>query len=142
MLFRSGLYWNCDSNYSGDGLHLSPSGEAKSGSMIFNTFIQDSTAKYWLVAPTPTSSVFTSNNPMPINCYPNPASKEVRIYFEHTLPEVSISISTSDGVIIAKEQIQTSSPELSLPLDLSSGWYLFSLSSADRQVTAKIQINR
>jgi len=50
-----GLFWHCD-DFSGDGLHLSPLGEEKSGARIYRFFSTDPLAQRWYQAQ-PTTSV-------------------------------------------------------------------------------------
>ncbi|MBC8125514.1 MAG: T9SS type A sorting domain-containing protein [Candidatus Kapabacteria bacterium] len=49
-----GLFWHCD-DYSGDGLHLSPLGEVKSGTRIYEFFSNDELAHGWFSRQDPTS---------------------------------------------------------------------------------------
>ena len=49
-----GLFWHCD-DFSGDGLHLSPLGEVKSGARIFGFFSTDELAHGWFARQDPTS---------------------------------------------------------------------------------------
>ncbi|CAN5470530.1 hypothetical protein BH10BAC6_BH10BAC6_12340 [soil metagenome] len=59
-----GLFWHCD-DFSGDGLHLSPLGEEKSGARIHSFFSTDPIAQRWYHAQSTTSvaDYSTSENP-------------------------------------------------------------------------------
>lgn len=82
---NDGLQWLCDLDIGGDGLHLSASGEIKSGQIMFDYFTGDETTQPWILQHT-TSDVHDEN--LTLN------------------NEVSISVRTVDNELIIESEVQ------------------------------------
>lgn len=87
---QDGFSMNCDTDFGGDGLHLSAAGENKIGEQLFNFFSNDINSVKWFIASNSTS--IESSSSKVCQLYPNPgnglihlsnnnlSSSQVRIY--------------------------------------------------------------
>ncbi|MFM9945600.1 MAG: T9SS type A sorting domain-containing protein [Bacteroidia bacterium] len=91
-----GLSYDCNTDYGGDGLHLSEQGERKAGVILFNYFKNDTVSKYWFYQPASTSYIQESELDV-IYIYPNPTNSELNIGSETS---GKIVITNTHGQII------------------------------------------
>ena len=87
-----GLQWLCASDIGEDGLHLSATGEIKSGALMFDYFTKDETTQAWIMKPT-VSDITEEEviSPDEISIMPNPVNNELTIHVGNVSRAVQIS---------------------------------------------------
>ncbi len=138
-----GLSWNCTTDFGDDGLHLTGLAEQKSGAMIFNYFLNDTTAASWFRKPIPNAIVeYADKNDQAILIQPNPAKDQVTLSIPHTDDHLTITVSDMMGRQMIQQNIITADSQVSLSFDLPSGEYLLSISNDGNTVSRKLIVSK
>lgn len=139
---EDGLYLDCDLDVGPDGLHLSGVGEYKMGSLLFDYFKTDTTAKYWYLDEDFTG-ITTPETDVELRVWPNPV-KNGTIHVD--IPSTLIGADTqwmiydmAGRAVLAGKEI--SGTELNIDVTtLADGMYTFNCRDAQRQYHARMVI--
>lgn len=109
---NDGLYYDCMTDFGGDGLHLSLAGEQKTGGILFNYFKQDSIARLWFYRQTNATAHLPKAEEPGLIVFPNPANVVLRV----KLPAPALlTIYIQMGQTI--EQFEVTQREFEIPVD-------------------------
>lgn len=133
-----GLSYDCNTDYGGDGLHLSELGEQKAGAILFNYFKNDTVSKYWFYEPVNTSAGITLFDKEIIKIFPNPANTDLKIESENNC---QVSFYTLHGQEIYKSNLFQKNHFLDVSLWPKGMILVCILDSNGQMIKKKISIN-
>jgi len=134
-----GLFYDCATDFGGDGLHLSALGEKKAGNNLFNYYKTDTISKYWFYQPQKinlSSRAFLMQGNVTV--YPNPAKNFINI---NSPVESQVKVFNAMGQVLFFESRYLHLHQVSI-LNWTSGVYFIQVLSGEGQFYfTKFRIN-
>jgi hypothetical protein len=128
---KDGFSMDCETDFGGDGLHLSTVGENKIGKELFNFFSRDDNTKQWFLQSNKTSIEDNTLNEFLV--YPNPGNGLINTNFSKDT-EVVVYNALMEKVADAKITQNTTSIDLTQYPD---GFYLIRITSSNGNFSLK-----
>ncbi|MFI5172745.1 MAG: T9SS type A sorting domain-containing protein [Chitinophagales bacterium] len=127
-----GLFLDCATDVTEDGLHLTGPGEIKIGQLMYNYFLSDTTAKYWYFKEGYNGINDEQNGNAALNIFPNPVDgNTLNIECEGLVNtgDFNINIRSMDGKIVyAATKKNSGNLSVELP-EIINGIYLLTVES-------------
>ncbi len=133
-LRSDGLFYDCTTDFGGDGLHLSALGERKAGAHLFNYYKSDTISKYWFYdSKVSNLNINTDFNSNDILVYPNPAKNNILVDMPFQ-SQLVLYNSFGQQLLIEKEYARSWNLNLS---KYSSGIYFLHIQAENGQFFVK-----